>query len=398
MSWTPLVKGESKIQVISILEQIPQLLSSIKTKDKSVVSLMEGTASSVLFLKYWSLHSHIKFSETIENYIEEILSYIGHNQVSQNFLQGLSGFGWMLNHLAVQGYNPLDVNSLCSELDQLMIENARQDIKQSNFDFFYGVIGVGMYFVSRSKIDPCSREYLIEIAEGLFSQTSRYKDNLFWDTDNVEQTENIELGLAHGQAMVLAFLIQLIELNILTEQAISYGLELHRFFQARMETKDDNCIIPDSIENGENIYSPLRWCHGHLGIALTLYRFGKLIERKDIVNEALSTGKHAASIKSNKDQHLRSTILCHGTIGVAHMFNRFYQYSGERIFKSSALFWYEEGLAMINDSKIHLRKYFNEDKFVYDNGIVSGVQGIGLALIASISSQEPAWDSCMLLS
>jgi hypothetical protein len=97
--------------------------------------------------------------------------------------------------------------------------------------------------------------------------------------------------------------------------------------------------------------------------------------------------------------------LCHGAAGVAHLFNRLYQASGEPRLADAARRWLEKTLEMREPGHgaggyraLHTKPRSQERVWVDDPGFLGGSAGIGLALLAALSAVEPAWDRLMLLS
>ena len=78
---------------------------------------------------------------------------------------------------------------------------------------------------------------------------------------------------------------------------------------------------------------------------------------------------------------MRDANLCHGAVGLAHLYNRFYQASGEPVLRDAARAWFARTLAMPRAAQIDL---------------LDGAIGVGLALYAAISTTEPGWDRILL--
>ena len=43
-------------------------------------------------------------------------------------------------------------------------------------------------------------------------------------------------------------------------------------------------------------------------------------------------------------------------------------------------------------------KMWNIDNYKNESNLLEGIAGIGLALLSSISDEDPSWDECLLLS
>lgn len=97
--------------------------------------------------------------------------------------------------------------------------------------------------------------------------------------------------------------------------------------------------------------------------------------------------------------------VCHGAIGLGHVYNRIAQATGERRLREAARFWLERGLAMRRPGgKLGGFYALTPDaaggmtRRVAYRGILQGAAGIGLALLAATTDVEPTWDRLLLLS
>src|SRR5262249_31475514 len=75
--------------------------------------------------------------------------------------------------------------------------------------------------------------------------------------------------------------------------------------------------------------------------------------------------------------------LCHGAAGLGHIFNRLHQATGDGSFLDAACYWLGRAVEL---------------PLPEEPGLLQGKAGIGLALLASLGSIEPAWDRVLLLS
>jgi hypothetical protein len=158
-------------------------------------------------------------------------------------------------------------------------------------------------------------------------------------------------------------------------------------------------VFPRCIENGS--LRPERtcsWCFGDAGMAAALLVAARAVGEPHWEQEALSVARHVAEIPFEQTR-LRSAFLCHGTVGLAHIFNRFFQATGESIFHDAAVAYYQRTidlLAMPGGMEGSLRPGPNQ--IIDGPGLLRGAAGVGLALLAAVMEIEPAWDRALLLS
>lgn len=109
---------------------------------------------------------------------------------------------------------------------------------------------------------------------------------------------------------------------------------------------------------------------------------------------------HASQRKDFEKNGIVDAGICHGTAGIAHIFNRFFFETKMPIFKDTANYWIKETLKMAthDDGLAGYKSFYSEKEWVKEYGLLEGVAGIGLALLSHISDEEPTWDRCLLLS
>jgi hypothetical protein len=76
--------------------------------------------------------------------------------------------------------------------------------------------------------------------------------------------------------------------------------------------------------------------------------------------------------------------LCHGTAGRAHLFNRLGHALGDEVLVEAARRYYRDTLARIGVALPDTPR------------LTTGTSGIGLALLAAITPEEPTWDRVFL--
>ena len=148
--------------------------------------------------------------------------------------------------------------------------------------------------------------------------------------------------------------------------------------------------------------SRLAWCYGDLGISMALYQVSKVTDNKILEKLAIEVLLNASNRRNLVSEQVIDAGLCHGTAGIAHIFNRMYRNTGIEKFKETSDFWIEETLKMAKfDDGLAGYKAWHTEKYggwVNEYGLLEGIAGIGLALISAVSDIEPKWDECLLLS
>jgi hypothetical protein len=149
--------------------------------------------------------------------------------------------------------------------------------------------------------------------------------------------------------------------------------------------------------------SRLAWCYGDLGVSATLYSAAINVDNAAWRQHALDVARRAAR-RPPSLARVRDAGLCHGSAGVAHIFNRLYQATGEEVFCDAARYWIARTLEFywprkgIGGFQIWRGEGCAGGPWSTAPGLLEGTAGIGLALIAAMTDVEPDWDRILLIA
>jgi lantibiotic modifying enzyme len=91
--------------------------------------------------------------------------------------------------------------------------------------------------------------------------------------------------------------------------------------------------------------------------------------------------------------------LCHGSAGLAHLFNRMYQMTAEPILADAARFWVERTLESCSAALSQDATGTDAARGAWKGpGLLEGAAGVALALEAACTTAEPIWDQMLLVS
>jgi hypothetical protein len=136
-----------------------------------------------------------------------------------------------------------------------------------------------------------------------------------------------------------------------------------------------------------------------LGIAIALWRASLVLDFEKYRNLALEVFIGCCDRRDIKKEFVFDAGICHGSSGIAHIFNRMYHNTGNLSCKDSAIFWINDCLKKASfDDGLAGYKTWRTDGWITQSGILEGIAGIGLVLLAAVSEIEPDWDECLLLS
>lgn len=381
-------------------EQIQKAEALIQRKQtvdsEESISHLQGIMSRVLFNTYFNKTITAEVKGNIESDIQRVFNFIENNQVSPFYVDGLTGVGWAISNISNRlGF---DENGMLSGLDANLFEQARVDFSVGNYDFFYGGMGYLNYYAQRYKSQPDVVEYLLELIESLKGIRKVNTTGYFFQSEEDTKEEIVDLSLSHGLASIAMTLCKLSEIGIASE-FIHETLEgLGKTIAGYQIENESGYRIPDFVQNEKaHHFAPLRWCHGDLGISIALMRIGNTIN-----NEEFSTkGRQVIdtlSLLKKSNQELPTATVCHGTMGVAHLFSRAAQYCGNpENLRQAAEYWFAESEEILQ-SEIGFSYSTNGKDYALNSGVLNGVEGIGLVMNDYLNDTFSGWDSAILLS
>ncbi|WP_044171709.1 lanthionine synthetase C family protein [Flectobacillus major] len=376
------------------------------------ISLFSGDLSTILF----NLHSFESFNEPVSidsviNKLEYKLENIVIEDVEPTYGTGIAGFGILIEYIEQKGWVEIDTNEVLGEIDEYLYEKMMSNMKIGNYDFLHGAVGIGNYFLYRLKKKGNIKNYIESLILALDFQADKkdknfLKWNYFQNDSNVLHKKVFNLGLAHGIPSILVFLIKAHKANILPQKTLSMIQETVNYIQKTKRTEvsiTDGSFYPQILSDNYQDYSTTRlaWCYGDLGVCCALWQAAEVLNdtllKKDIINVLLS----ASQRRSIEQTKIADAGICHGAAGAAHIFQRFYDWTGELAFKETAEYWYNITLNMATFEdgfagyKVHIPTKSGGDKPL--TSFLEGISGIGLVLLYRISGLDPSWEELLFI-
>ncbi|HEX3530412.1 MAG TPA: lanthionine synthetase C family protein [Thermoanaerobaculia bacterium] len=404
--WRPLLSGEAADQARAAIEEIA---GELRTKlalggmfQPAHFSLLDGYAGIALFFAYLHLISARRDDrdfamEILDRAIEGVVETVA----APSLYAGFCGVGWVIEHLRdlIPHARFSGARMLARELND---ELQGKDWDRS-FDLLHGIVGIGVYGLERQPEEGAA-EWLAAVIGRLATTAERSPAGAAWRVRQDVPYGAYDLGVAHGQAGAIAFLGAAYAAGAAPAQARKLARRSISWLLAHKLPAGASSIFPRSFDPlGAAQPSRLAWCSGDLGIAVALLSAARHTGQRTWEGEALALARHSAA-RREELEGTRDACLCHGTAGIAHLFNRLFHATGEPAFDDAARFWIErtfilrrpgEGIAGFPSWGLSPR---GEPGWRSEPGFLHGAAGVGLALLAAVSPVEPAWDRVMLLS
>lgn len=411
MTWAPIISDNQNPPFIEKIHQIAQTLANNTQNLTFNDGFMADRIGAALFFFYYSRatgkNSYAEIGYDLLSIVFEELNQEMESGRCKDCRTGLPGLGWTMEHLTQNGFIDIDTDSILTDIDDLMNQAMQADMKVKNYDFLDGAITKGIYFLSRIR-HQSSHLNLTALIDTMADVCDKvpgrgYRFLMKW-MENNEEKSYCNMGLAHGMPGVAWFLGKLIEKEIAVEKTSHLLDEFVSYILGTMQDISQNLsYFPNLVVPGDTpSNSRLAWCFGDLGIGVALWQISQSKKNKEWEDKALIVLRHTTKRRDLAINKVIDAGMCHGTAGIAHMYNRIYAYTKDEIFKEAALFWFDETMKMAvhPDGYAGFKCWKGEENGGWHNvaDIIDGVSGIGLALLSAAFPIEPSWDRMMLLS
>jgi len=371
----------------------------------SAFQLGEGAAGIAVFFAYLH-HTGMRSGarETAFQFLEIATDALANQPMEPALFSGFTGVGWAARHVNELLGN--SANDLTEELDLALEKYVSQGPWKQDFDLISGLAGFGVYCLEQSGSVAAHRaltlivERLDEIAEHTGSETTWFTPpELLIEAQRKDYPEGYyNLGVAHGVPGIIALLGRTYHAGVapkksmeLLERAVTWLL------RQRLPADKHSSFPTFLLRNLPPQDSRLGWCYGDGGVSAALMLAARCAGRESWETEALNVARKAAR-RDPETGYIRDVCFCHGSAGLGHIFNRFYQATGEEVFSDTARYWFERTL-QFRDPGTGAAGYSvwtaNDQLdivFMGRMGVIEGIAGVGLALLAATTGGEPSWD------
>jgi len=324
---------------------------------------------------------------------------------------GFVGIAWVRLHVERHLYGESDIDSF-QEIDEALIELLELSPWTRDFDLVSGLVGIGVYLLERDPVGH-SRRALELLLNRLIESSTRVADGVTWHTParllhsgrHRDYPDGYTaLGVAHGVAGVIPILAGMVGRGIGGDHARALLDDAFTWLMAQQQPEESPAMFANFAgERADPVPSRLAWCYGDAGMAATLCAAADLAGHDEMRAAATRAGLRAAA-RDLRNSGIRDAGLCHGCAGVAHLFNRLFQRTGDERFREASLRWFASLPEWKRPSRAKSAypvwdpDYTEGAGWRPEAGLLEGSGGVALALHAAISEVEPLWDRFLLLS
>jgi class I lanthipeptide synthase len=417
----------------AINQRLKEIYSSLKAVSPTNISLMDGKTGAALF--NFEYLQHTKNPE-ISQYLNETAQELAEGSVVETdpgFCSGRAGINWFFAYLFKKDLLTLTDWQLLCEEDGELEESAISMIKCGNYDFLYGAVGIAYHLLYTHKDSGYFFKNLFHLLKLLESSSVTGNIIPHFDSQQYQSVpDQVDLGLSHGITSILKFCLQCIAQNTCVEEATLLAEKIIHYLTTHARSGESMSYFPNFVheirpmdkredglmdisekgpmdgneasrQDANNVRlwpSRLAWCYGDLGIGYILYQAGIMLNKKETSAFALNVLTHSAGRRDDADTMLKDAGICHGSAGIAHIYNKIWHDTHLPVFKEACDFWIQKTLDMATypDGIAGYKKYGGATG-VYEKtpALIDGAAGIGLVLLSYLTG-DFSWDYCFMLN
>lgn len=415
MTWKPLLEGDPALRSLQAAEDVARALESYAPADDLRYPSLAGAAGEALLHAYLALHDGDEHqAERAATRLDTAAQFLATTVMPPGLYSGFSGVAWVAEHLQARLFepDPDDDDDPNREIDEALLTYLSTLTELDEYDLISGVVGLGVY--ARERLSRPSGAALLErVVDLLAAQAETGPEGTAWFTppDRLPEWQReiyprglYNLGVAHGIPAVVALLAIACRRGVAAGRARPLLDGTVRWLLAHeLPAGKGSCFGTCFVAGEDSGASRLAWCYGDPGIAATLLVAARAVGEPAWEDKALEVAR-AAARRLPEHSAVRDAGVCHGAAGLAHLFNRFWQASGEEVFRDAARSWIERTLELrvpgegIAGFRAWHAQPGSNGQWAAEPGFLEGATGVALVLLAAVSTVEPEWDRLLLVS
>ena len=412
-TWKPVLNGELRTQALAVADEIAteiQLLGKELIHDGSLASGHAGIATMFAYLDR-ALPGR-GFGDAGADHLNAALDFLADSQLLPDLYCGFTGIAWAAAQVdRLAGHRNVEGDEF-SQIDDLLLDVLSVESWSYHYDLISGLVGLGAYALERLP-NPRAHSCLTRVVEHLSRWAERGPEGVTWRTPvnllaesrhTARPNGEYNLGLAHGVPGAIALLAQASaagaaaeEAAMLVDQSIPWLLK-QRIANSPGASFGYDVSVDDDLGPSRSA-----WCYGDPGVAAALLCAARCRGNVTWEREAIELAVAAAN-RPESAMAVCDAGLCHGWAGLAHLFNRLYQTSGDARFVEPTQRFFKRTLEIrrkdggIAGYSAWQAGFDIAGGWRDEPGLLEGAAGVALALAAAATDVEPTWDTFLLIS
>jgi hypothetical protein len=387
-------------------------------------ALADGPAGQALFFHYLDqARPGQGHDERALQHLETAIAATAETMTAPGLYGGFSGVAWVLEHLTGRLLEPPapGEDDPGEEVATALTTYLGHTPWLDDYDLISGLVGLGVWAVERAPRSG-GEEAAASVVRRLGELAERPDGGVTWRSspERMMPSEaanhprgNFNLGVAHGVPGVIGILGEMVAAGLPAGGAAGEARELlagavNWLLGQRLPAGSASCFSYSVSPGVEPVPARLAWCYGDPGVSVALLSAARAAGEPEWERQAIAVARAAAARPADAGGVVDGG-LCHGAAGLAHLYNRLYQATGDPLFKAEALAWIERLMAQRRPGQGlagwqawrpigEITGPNPELGWVDDRGFLTGAAGIGLVLLGALSPVEPAWDRVLLSS
>ena len=410
------MRGAEAVRANLILDEIAATLSS---PSADIPFHLDGLTGRALFFAYLAeARGDDQSRRLVDTYLELAIAALADADTDASLWSGFVGVAWVSQHVRGR-FIDNDEDDPNSELDEMLAELLAHSPWRRQYDLINGLAGHAVYAIERLN-RPVGRKLLAHVVERIGELAQERDGGISWLTppEHLVPSRRVEcprgafdLGVAHGIPALVSGLAGACAAGVADGRARPLLDGAVRWLLA--QRRDGSSAFPAWIHDGGEQVARLAWCYGDAGVAAALLSAARAVDEPSWAEAALEIGRRAAQLghddEEAKQLGVKDAGLCHGSLGLALIFQRLWHDGRDPLFSAAARRWYTRSLALHRPGS-GLAGYQALDyprgvdpgesalQWVDDPSLLTGIAGIGLGLLAGVSNVEPAWDRLLAVS
>jgi hypothetical protein len=418
-AWQPIAGGALAARIHAAVAELTDGLNDALAARLDRISDEETADRAEQHAQHALLHAYLACAMADEAHadaaldsLDRAIEALATTAIRPSLHGGFAGIAWIAEH--VQGLLGLGGDDGNAGIDAALIRMVDAGPWPFGHDLIAGLAGIGVYALAR--VDrPGGAALLGRVVASLDEmsekdgQDARFFTRAEWLSPawRAQYPRGFyELGMAHGTPGVIAFLARAHAAGQAGERAASLARAATRWLLAQgagpAHGREEGGCFPARLAPDAEAAPLLAWCSGDMGVALALLGAGRRLAEPAWVETALDLAR-AAATRPGQAAQMMDAGLCHGAAGLAHLFQRLFQVTGEARFRDAALAWLERtldlrapGAGIAGYQSRRQARASAAIEWQDDPSLIHGATGIALALLAAVTPVEPGWDRLFL--
>jgi len=410
-AWTPILDGPDADRAHAAVQAIVLALRALPAERA------RPSAHELALLEAYLSHAADEATDegAASRWLDLAADGVAEQAMSPALWGGFVGVAFAMEHVqSVMGL-PSDAGGSDDdpnqEVDGALEELLGQKDWARDYDLVSGLVGIGVYALERLP-RRAAQDAMRAVTDHLDRLAERTPDGLTWWTPPtlmIPETRArypsgyYNLGMAHGVPGVLAVLAGAYAAGCERARVLPLVEGAASWLLAQRQPAGSSSVFPYTLSRDESA-QPARcaWCYGDPGVAAALLCAARALDRPEWERAALAIARSAAD-RPPDQTGVVDAGLCHGAAGLAQIYSRAAQATGDPELRRAARLWLGRTLDFRRDGEgiagyRSLSFVGGQGTWTDDPSLLTGATGIALVLLSALAPVEPGWDRLLLLS